>query len=624
MKINKNILAYSLMGCLTLGVSISCSDSFLDTPPPGVFDEKGLTNRTGIEGMLINAYASMHGASAGWYITPVNWVWGSVTAGDAYKGSEKNDQADVNPIERFEVQPSSPLISGKWDNTYNGVGRANQVLQALANATDLSDADKTRIQGEARFLRGFFHFEAKKVFGKVPFVPEGTVDFKIPNDAEIWDKIEADFKYGYDNLPGTMNAVGRANKWTAAAYLAKTLMFEQKYAAAKVIIEDILANGTTSKGVKYALNAKFNDNFSIATENSSETIFAMQFSTNDGSTTNGNYEMTLAYPAPNFNGCCGFYQPTQDLVDSYRTSGGLPIDNYNAVEVASDDKALSSTAWDAAHAYKKDEFASRPNPLTPRLDRAYKALADNTGADPLTSPASWVLVWEESNLEVDPRLDWTVGRRGIPFLDYTNHPGNDWIRAVSFSGPYSPIKNTWSKAEAASGLAGSAGWGWNNTSENFTLLRLADVILWGAECEAEVGTLAQAATYVNMIRTRAANPAGFVKELDAPGTPAANYVINNYTSFADKAAALKAIRFERKLELAMEGHRFFDLVRWGTAETEINAFLAFEGAKRAACLGGATFAPKNKYMPIPQYSIIQSTKDGTPTLKQNPGYPGGD
>jgi hypothetical protein len=160
-------------------------------------------------------------------------------------------------------------------------------------------------------------------------------------------------------------------------------------------------------------------------------------------------------------------------------------------------------------------------------------------------------------------------------------------------------------------------------------MRFADIILLAAECEAQVGTLLKATSYVNQIRTRAQNPNGFVftyKTDTKPSdgfttTPAANYSIGLYiATFASKDEALKAIRFERKLELAMEGHRFFDLVRWGIAETEINAFLAFESVRRPASLAGAKFNAKNVYMPIPEYAMNQSVKDGQFTLKQNTGY----
>jgi starch-binding outer membrane protein, SusD/RagB family len=572
---NRKIFSLMMAGVLTLGVTGSCDESFLDQPPQGSYAYPSLTTQAGVEGMLINAYASLHGPAGTWYTTPINWVWGSVTSDEAYKGSEKIDQADVNPIQRFEVLPSNPLVRDKWNSIYNAIARANQVLQVLQDATGISDTDIARITAEARFLRGLSHLEAVKLYGNVPYVDELETEFKVPNDAPIWDKIEADFSFAYTTLPGTMSAVGRANKWAAAAYLAKTYMFESKFAQAKPLLEEIIAQGTTSAGVKYGLHAKYNDNFTIANENGKEAVFGMQFSVNDGSTTNGNYEMTLAYPAPIFTGCCGFYQPSQNLVNSYKTdANGLPLlDTFNDTDVANDEGLTSAQPF-----------------------------VEYTGT-------------------LDPRLDWTVGRRGIPYLDYGDHPGLNWIRDIGFSGPYSPKKNVFSVAERDEKLGGAAGWGWNNNAKNFILVRFADVILWHAECEAEIGSLAAATADVNMIRTRAANPAGFVREGNSPaGAPAANYLIGNYPTFASKDAALKAIRFERKLELAMEGHRYFDLVRWGIAEQVMDAYLAKEGTKRIEMLGGADFKPRNVHMPIPEDAINRSAVNGQPTLTQNDGY----
>ncbi len=558
-----------------LAAVTSCQDSFLEQPPQGLYAYPSLTTEAGVEGMLINAYSSLKGPAAAWYTSPINWVWGSVTSDEAYKGSEKIDQADVNPIQRFEVLPSNPLVSQKWNSIYNAVARANQVLIALQDAEGIEAATATRITGEARFLRGLSHFEAVKVFGNVPYVDETETEFKVPNTTPIWDKIEADFQFAYDNLPGTMDAVGRANKWAAAAYLAKAYMFQKKFTEAKPLLETIIAEGTTSAGEKYGLHEKFSDNFTVENENGKEAIFGMQFSVNDGSTTNGNYEMTLAYPAPIFTGCCGFYQPSQNLVNSYKTdANGLPLlDTFNDVDVDNDEGL--------------------------------------TSAQPFTEYAG----------TVDPRLDWTVGRRGIPYLDYGDHPGLNWIRDIAFSGPYSPKKNVFSVAERDAGLGGAAGWGWNNSAKNFVLLRFADIILWHAECEAEVGTLAAATEDVNLIRARAANPDGFVREGNDPdNAPAANYFIDEYPTFASKDQALKAIRFERKLELAMEGHRYFDLVRWGIAEEVMDAYLAVEGTKRIECLGGTDFKPRNVKMPIPEDAIVRSFKDGQATLTQNDGY----
>ncbi len=158
--------------------------------------------------------------------------------------------------------------------------------------------------------------------------------------------------------------------------------------------------------------------------------------------------------------------------------------------------------------------------------------------------------------------------------------------------------------------------GWSAT--NVVLLRFADVLLMAAEAEIEVGSLTKAMEYTNMVRARAANSAGFVTTAD--GKPAANYVISPYpaASFANKEIARSTVRFERKLELAEEGQRFFDLVRWGIAAPTLNAFLAYEKTKLANAYSGATFtAGKNEYLPLPQTQIDLQSKE---ILKQNPGY----
>jgi hypothetical protein len=156
------------------------------------------------------------------------------------------------------------------------------------------------------------------------------------------------------------------------------------------------------------------------------------------------------------------------------------------------------------------------------------------------------------------------------------------------------------------------------TANNYTLIRFADVLLWAAECEVEIGSLENARALVNQIRARAANPAGFVKN---GAVNAADYRVGLYTApWTDKAVARKAVRFERKLEFAMEGHRFFDLVRWGDAATALNAYLAYSRTKRSY-LNGATFqAGTDEYFPIPQAQIDRSVVAGVSTLKQNPGY----
>ncbi len=573
---------------------ISCSDEFLDQPPQGAYSGPSLANASGVEGLLISTYAALDGL---WFESwdnnnfnqnggASNWIWGSVRAEDAYKGTEPADGVDINPIERFEVQPSNPYLMNKWNGSYDGIGKANETLRTLALVEDISEEARTRITAEARFLRGHFHFEAKKTFGNPPYVDETVEDFAaVTNDKDIWADIEADFQYAFDNLPGTQISAGRANKWAAGAYLGKTFLYQGKWAEAKAVFDQVINNGTTAEGVALALEPEYHNNFSASHEaGNSEVLFAYEAS-NAGDFVNGNYENTLNQPhgsSAEGAGCCGFFQPTQNMVNSFKVdANGLPLlDTFNDEDVP-DDEGLASS----------DPFTPYDGPL-------------------------------------DPRLDWTVGRRGIPYLDWGIHPGNNWIRQVVNGGPYSPIKNVPMASDFNNNLAGVYDWGFTMTALNVKIIRLADVLLMAAEAEAELGNLGPALDYVNEVRMRAANPDGFVKTDD--GSPAANYQIGMYSAFANQAEALKVIRFERKIELGMEGHRFYDLVRWDNVTdagrtaldfdivSYLNDYLAGEDDRQH--LANATFQEKHKYAPIPEFVITQSTVDGVENIKQNPGF----
>lgn len=560
---------------LLLGITYACKDSFLDQPPIGTFSANVLQNKAGAEGMLIGAYSMLDGIGGpgGWQSAGSNWVYGSICGNDAYKGTDAGDQADINSIERFEPLPNNGYFITAWRHLYDAIGRANDAIRFANEAKDMSQADKTRLIAEARFLRGHYHFELRKIFNKAPYIDETVTDYLLPNDKEIFPNIEADFKFAFDNLPETLADAGRANKWAAGAFLGKAYMFQKKFNEAKQIFDQVIANGRTTRGAKYALNASFHDNFRAATKNSPESIFAVQYSVNDGANgNNGDAGGVLNYPYNNGpGGCCGFFQPTQNLVNAYQVdANGLPLlETFNNTDVTNDQGIPSN------------------QPFTPH-----------------TGP-------------LDPRLDWTVGRRGIPYLDWGPHGGQNWIRDQAYAGPYSPKKNVYYKAEEGR-LSDATGWTRGYSANNYTIMRYADLLLMAAEAEAEVGSLARALDLVNQVRRRAANPAGFVKNPD--GSNAANYKIGEYTSFPSKEFAIKAIRFERRLELAMEGHRFFDLVRWGIAAENINEYFRVEQTKRQYLRGARFTAGKNEYFPIPEQAIVRSLKDGQPTLKQNPGY----
>jgi hypothetical protein len=365
--------------------------------------------------------------------------------------------------------------------------------------------------------------------------------------------------------------------------LAKVYIFQKKFSEAKPLLESIINSG------KYQL-MKYQDNFNPETKNRGESIFSVQMSVNDGAGgMNGNigdafnFPFTLMGPG----GCCGFFQPSQYLVNHFKTDAatGLPDpDNFNAINVKYD-SALQST-----------------DPFTP-----YKGT-------------------------LDPRLDWTVGRRGIPYLDWGIHPGNDWIRDQNYGGPYSPKKNVYYKSQEGV-LTQSGSWTNGLTANNVNLIRYADVLLWAAEVEIEIGSLDRAESYVNMIRNRAADSESWVHTYIDPNdpskgfttTPAANYFIRpypqGYFTTQGKEFSRKALRYERMLELGMEGHRFFDLVRWGIADAEINAYIQKEKIMRTY-LNNVSFEKNcNEYFAIPQTQIdLSAGPDGVGKMKQNPCY----
>jgi len=573
-------------------IFLNCNKN-LDQPPIGAVDESTLANKKGVEGLLIGAYSLLDGVgvSFGWWgSTTSNWIFGSIIGSEAYTGGrDENDLPAITQLETFNGSPQNPMVYVKWSVMYAGIQRANEVIRVMRKASDISKADQLRIEAEARFLRGFYHFEAMKIFNKIPYVDESITykagNFYLPNDTLIWGAIENDFRFASENLPAVMNAVGRANKYAAEAFLAKTLLFQGrnnsgKFTAARPLLEDLINNGVTAGGIKYNLLTNYHDNFNPETKNSSESVFAAQASVNDGAEgINGNIGELLNFFMDRDPGrCCGNFQPTQFLVNHFKTEAltGLPdLDNFNTIPVKNDEGLLSS------------------DPFTPY------------------------------NGPLDPRLDWTVGRRGIPYLDWGVHAGTDWIRNQPWGGPYSPMKNVYAQSQQAK-FTDKSFWSTAATALNINLIRFADVLLWAAEVEIEVGDLDKARQYVNEVRQRAANPAAWVVNSTGPFAPyAANYKINTYPpgSWIDKDFARKAVRYERMLELAMEGHRFFDLVRWGIADQEINNYLLKEKTFRSYLNNVQFKKGVHEYFPISQSQIdLSAGPDGIPKLKQNPGY----
>jgi len=191
----------------------------------------------------------------------------------------------------------------------------------------------------------------------------------------------------------------------------------------------------------------------------------------------------------------------------------------------------------------------------------------------------------------------------VRYGDWGEHTGSDWIRDQSYAGNYSPKKQVHKKSQE--GIYNEVGnWTSGFTANGYRMIRFADVLLLKAECEAKTITDDLGLGEVNAVRDRAANPDGFVKEEDGL-TPAANYVIDLYPAFPDTSFALKAIRFERKLELGQEGHRYYDLQRWDKVLSELNRILEFEKTMPRGNMhyGRAVVGPEDVNYPIPQRQI---------------------
>jgi len=559
----------------------SCGEDFLYKAPQGSIDEPALQNETGVNLLTVDAYANL--TENGWGATPFNWTFGGMYGGDANKGSDGNDQSVLNEMEMYLTLPTNGYINEKYSWVYKGVKRVNIALQVMGKTETISESVKKSRNGELHFLRALYYFEGIKVFGPyIPWVDETITDNdpKVHNDIDIYPKVLADLDIAIQDLPATQDAPGRANSWAAKALKAKVLMQKGDLTAAEPILKDVIEHGVTFKGLKYDLEDNMSDNFSSYNDNGKESIFAVQFSADYN---NANSGMSLCYPhggAGSPGGCCGFYQPSNELANSFKVDDdGLPLLDYS---------------------YRNTPYVTVRNTST------------EEGA-PLSI---------NNNVAVDPRLDFAIGRFGIPYKDW-GLPQNNWVRDVANGGYFMPKKHVFTKKELDAGLAGGAlhnGWA-PGSAINLQYLSLRDMILLYAECLANSNKLSEAMGMVNQIRARAANP---VNIIELNGQPAANYKISTYPethlAFSDKETCIKAIRMERKLELAMEGQRWFDLSRWGGTymSKELGDYVNFEKNFLAKFATASTLSPAKTMFPLPQGQIetMGNDEDGKPYLVQ--------
>lgn len=591
------VLVGTALLALATGALYGCKNFLTDAATPqGTLDEGTLANRAGVEGTLIGAYRTLDCTDAtrsNWGCAASNWVWGTVAADDAYKGSDGTDQPPINDIEgrHWGTPDAETYLNNKWSIVYEGVVRSNSTLRLLksvqkANPSEFSVADAKGIEGEATFLRAYYHFEAYRMWGNIPYYTEDDTDFRKANGtaADALTAILKDLDAAIPLLPTSPRNgnVGRASQWTAKAYKGRVQMYAGNFPGALTTLKDVVNNGP------YALETSYDKVWTgfAAAENGKETILAYEASVGDNSAdgSNSNYGERLNFPYSGSHfGCCGFNQPSQNLVNFFRVGAdGLPL-------ILSDPNGWNSNNGDF----------------------------DKTNLAP-----------------VDPRIDWTVGRDGVPYKDWGLYDGpSGWVRDPANGGFYGPKKNAHEKASGAESSVG-----WQNTqlnSVNIHLFRYADLLLLLAEAEVETGDLGGATAIVNQIRARAAvrvqgpgtDASSIAVPLGDPRITWANYQIGTYPAFPDQAYARNAVRYERRLELAMEGQRFFDLRRWKIADATLNAYINGVGGgaeksagRRLYKASAEPFAARHAWYPIPSIQIELSRVTGEDRLKQNPGW----
>lgn len=544
-----------------------CSD-FLDMNPNGILDEESVSGVEQLDKLVISAY-SMLGNDH--YDIPFNlWPYGNVRSDDAYKGGR--DESDIQDFHFYETSSNITANFGEpdglWYNCYIAISRANNALRSLNNVSEQDFPNKKIRIGECRFIRGHFYFLLKVLFKSIPYIDEtvaiedyGTISNIALSNDELWQKIADDFKAAYDNLPESQGTdVGRANKYSAAAYLAKTYLYkayrqDEKHNVTEINAEDLKQVLTFSNEVMssdYGLEDDFAYNFLPGSyENGKESLFAIQHSTDDG-TLYGRLNFSDALNVPmKFSGSCDFQKPSQNLVNAYKTVNGLPeFSDYNKAD--------------------------------------YNANTD----------------------KVDPRLYHTVALPGVPYkYDKKNIFDESWTRNKAVYGLYSSLKENVALNDPSSVLIDP----FRANTKNKIVIRYADVVLMRAEALIELDREKEALPLINEIRKRAKKSTGLIDY--AENVDIALYVDNVNCNWT-KPYAREALRWERRLELAMESQRFFDLVRWGIADSVINTFYKEEAPKRTYYEDAHFEKNRAEYVPIPQQQINFSKQ----VYKQNYGY----
>ena len=581
----KNILA-SLCVVMTTG----CSDNFLENPPQGSLSDGVMNSPEAIELLVNAAYASLYGMTneqGDPCMRPTtNWSYGEVRADNAYKGGGgEGDVWDVHAMETFQMQSNNGNLDGKWFNLYSLISRCNSALRVLKAADPNEYKDRDMRIAEVKVIRAHHYFELVRLFNKVPYIDE---DLKVseyvdvPNDQftrkEHLARIAGDLLDAAEDLPEKQGEVGRINRNIALAYAAKVKLYEayeqdeQTHVVTgvnKQLLREVVDLIDEVKG--YDLLKDFQQLDMIAYENGPESVFSVQYSMNDGSSDGGriNWSNLLNSPGGNspYHGD-GFFLPSQDLINAYQTDeNGLPVFDYQ----------------------------SRPDyGVVEFIDETHQNLSN-------TEPT------------VDPRLDFVVGRPTITYKTYRETPCQSWVRDRGVYG-HNCAKRFWISPESPDMIKG---WPWGASELNWQIIRYADLLLYKAEALIELGEdLETARQLINRVRQRAMD-SEYVKDFNNPEKDAANYKIGLYPAEGwTQDYARQALRTEMRLEKALEGERFFDLVRWGIAQDVMTRYFEAEKDQRVY-YQVAKFDAGEEYFPIPvaQYNFSLGR------YTQNYGYP---
>lgn len=564
-----------LLYTAALGLSLlcgSCSDFLDEQVPQGTIDNEQLQNPEYVDNLVISAYAIWISAED---INSSFSMWNyDVRSDDAYKGGNGTEDGDVfHALEISQgIMTTAWNISDMWQRLYNCISRANTALQLLNQLDEQTYPLKQQRIAEMRFLRGHGHFLLKQLYKKIVFANDENLSPEEYNNLsnttytndEGWQQIANDFEFAYNNLPDTQADKGRPTRGAAAAYLAKTYLYKayrqdnpESNEVTSISAEDLqrvveYTDPSIMAAGGYALEADFHNNFRPEPqyENGCESVWAMQYSMNDG-TTDGNCNWAYGLIVPNIpgvtDGGCDFYKPSQNLVNAFRTDAdGHPyFDTFN-----------------------------------------------NSNYDMATETA-------------DPRLFLTVGLPDLPYefnANYIMDRSSTWSRSNGLYGYYVTLKQN-VDPDGDYIVRGNGYWG---SPMNHIVLRYADVLLMRAEALIQLndGRIQEAIDLINEVRNRARQSTAMISNYPADYNVTFN--VRPYTGSYSQQEALEMLKFERRLELAMECDRFFDLVRWGDAYDVLTRYYAQE-ADNCTIYSNAAFTPnKNEYLPIPFAQISAS------------------